>query len=212
MPNYADPAKNSLAGATAEHDQESLNQEAPDQEPDLDQPQIAPPVARYVLTSVSARSQDLLRGVLADKLTVQKLKQAHAMLLDQDHHDAAAALEIVSKTGGIGRIDLSGTEAKRSFLDDKQALLLRTLTKRVAPAQAPVDDQPAPVSRTPAKVERNTLNNRIGDLNIQLTPSTLIAPEVNVSPISRHPDRPRWSNMPSVMYATPAAQGEQWLG
>lgn len=91
-------------------------------------------------------------------------------------------------------------------LFEKGTLLVRTLVKG-SPGKTSEN-----TSYTPGKNERNTLNNRLGHINIQITPSTMIGQGLKVSTLSNHPDRPRWNSMPTIFYQTPMKQGEEMFG
>lgn len=103
------------------------------------------------------------------------------------------------------KIDPTGGNISRIFHSDDQIVLARTLTRGS-------QNSKNQTVKTPGKVERNTLNNRLGNLRIILTPSTMITRDLHVSTISNHPDRPKWSKMPSVLYSTPLRTGIEYTG
>jgi hypothetical protein len=112
----------------------------------------------------------------------------------------------------IGGIDLHAEQIQRLFADEDHAVLVRTLTRGDSQLKGASSGVNPPVSRTPGKVERNTLNNRMRSFEILFTPATLIDPDLHVASIAHHPFRPRWSAMPSVLYSSPFRSGVDVLG
>ena len=166
-----------------------------------------PVVARGVPT-------DRLDATTTDKATVSALLAARdelAAAVSARPLDGAAALSVLQRTGALGRIDTRAVAIRTAFANGTQ-VLARTLTKGTNGGMPAHEGLAIPDTATPGKTERNTLNNRLGNFQILLTPSTLISREAPVSTISSHPDRPRWSQMPTVLYMTPARQGLDLMG
>lgn len=114
--------------------------------------------------------------------------------------------------GGKTAQILRAERIQRLFVDEDHAVLVRTLTRGDSQLQGTGSGVNPPVSRTPGKVERNTLNKRMRSFEILFTPATLIDPDLRVASIAHHPHRPRWSAMPSVLYSSPFRSGVDVLG
>lgn len=151
--------------------------------------------------SIPEYFRDGFVSVSSDKAAVSRLLQAHDQLKQTSDPAAltgAQVADFLHSAGGLGPLDLDAGQVKASF-QSGTPLLARTLTKgNNDPAVTQI-----PSTSTPTRVERNTLNNRLRGLNIVLTPSTMLDKDVQVSTISSHPDRPKWSKMPSVLYTAP---------
>lgn len=171
-----------------------------------------------VQTAQSSGSQlaarPALEAMLADKHVIQGLLHARSTLGKPGGETSTSPqiLLALRDAKAIGGIDLRAERIQRLFVDEDHAVLVRTLTRGDSQLQGTGSGVNPPVSRTPGKVERNTLNNRMRSFEILFTPATLIDPDLHVASIAHHPHRPRWSAMPSVLYSSPFRSGVDVLG
>jgi hypothetical protein len=173
-----------------------------------------PKVSHGTKLELPEKLKDGLAGVSSDKAVLQGLLVARRKLMEIDNLASLPASEVLSaltQMGALGKVDLEAGQTEQLF-SEGQPLLARTLTKGTNDGAPSPDGSVVPRSYTPGKVERNTLNNRLRGLNILLTPSTIIQKDVNVATISSHPDRPRWSKMPSVLYTASSEQKAEMAG
>lgn len=165
--------------------------------------------------SVPENLRNGLVSVSSDKAAVAMLQNALSELTQEQKQEkkdpkslsGAEVFSSLSAKGGLGHIDLGADHVKKLF-QGGTPFLARTLTKG---SNNPVVSN-VPTTLTSAKVERNTLNNRLRGRNIVLTPSTMLEKDIKVSTISSHPARPKWSKMPSVLYTAPTENAPKSVG
>lgn len=160
-----------------------------------------------VLSKYTEKELDKLHSSQTDKIVIRDILNLRDEL-EVIHQRRGNPSDIISSLKN-GKLYITCSEDnilnKFSNSDTHNAILARTLTRGSTEHQNNVN-------YTPGKVERNTLNNRLDKIDILVTPSTMLTFNCNISTISSHPGRPKWYNMPSILYTSPITPDYEFRG
>lgn len=125
--------------------------------------------------------------------------------IENSQPSSAVAARIIESFAPVELTKVSKVDGLYDFHDEKTAYLGRTLTNRGSGSQEEDLRSLGSIDKIKELVEKeySTITNQGKNINIVITPATLVLPDAPVDFISSRPDRSEWFGLPTVIYSIP---------